>query len=140
MTKQPFPAIDLTQLQPASDGRQSDAGVSVSDFELAGAVVIPLVTRKGHPDEGTFALSLVELAQGRFSAHPRYLFLHRAKDGGWTAADKEDIEQELLARASRFADERIASVLGLIRAKLETLGDEAVREFETLALRALIGL
>ena len=135
--------IDLTKLQPASDGRQRDPDVpgGVAEFEPAGVVAVPLVRRRGHPEEGTYALSQVELAGGRLSAHPAYLILRRAPDGEtWIATDREDLEQEAMERAAAWAQGQIDRALGELRGRLDQLGEQARSEVEAAALRLLLGL
>lgn len=101
--------IDLSKLLPAPDGRQSDPGVTCADFEIAGVLPLVLVRRKGHPEEGIFGCSLVDLAAGKLSVHPNFLVVGKSPENGqWYIADREDVE----ARAVQLVNEVGSNLLG----------------------------
>ena len=131
----------ITKLQPATDGRQADPGVTMDSFAPGPPIVVPTAIRPDHPEDGVMALSQAELAKGLFSAHPRRLILRRGPSGqDWAAYDIEDIVSEKMARVEAWVRGRRDAVLDHYRSELQKLGVRVEAELEAAALRLLLGL
>ncbi len=132
--------LDLSALKPASDGSQSNPGSpGPAGYRVKRVIPVVIVERIGHEDEGEEALSPIELSQGRFSAHPKFLLCGRV-NGVFYVADTEDIQEEAVRIANQAAQGFLTQAIGFITSQLASQGVQQVPGLVAGFLGRLLGL